>query len=142
AEGGEKQRARRIAAAARPTEFRAASGEQLPFAAGSFDTVVTTLSLCTIPDVDRALAEIRRVLAPGGQYLFMEHGLHHDPKVQKWQHRLNGLNRLIAGGCNMNRDIKGLIERAGFSFAKLEQFEYPDSPRAAAFTSLGAATPR
>jgi ubiquinone/menaquinone biosynthesis C-methylase UbiE len=140
-DGGSQLRQQRAGGAPVPIEFRVASGERLPFDDGSFDTVVTTLSLCSIPDVDRALAEVRRVLAPGGRYLFLEHGLHPDATVQRWQHRINGLNKLLLGGCNLNRNIKQLIERAGFVFTHLEQFEFPEAPRFASFTNLGSATP-
>jgi len=131
---------KRIALAPVPIEFLLASGEELRFADRSFDTVVTTLVLCSIPAVERALAEIRRVLKPKGCYLFMEHGLADDPGVRKWQHRLNPVQMFLAGGCRIDRDVRGLLDAAGFRFEALEQFYYPKAPRPAAFTTLGRAS--
>ncbi|MCC7534991.1 MAG: class I SAM-dependent methyltransferase [Deltaproteobacteria bacterium] len=138
--GVEKLAHKRIAAARVPIDLRRGSGSSLPFDDHSFDTVVTTLVLCSIDDVHAALAEIRRVLAPDGLYLLMEHGLADDPGVRRWQHRLNSLQMLVAGGCRINRDMRPLIEGAGFRFEDVEQFYYPKAPRPAAFTTLGRAT--
>jgi SAM-dependent methyltransferase len=89
---------------------------ELPFADDSFDTVVSTLVLCTVPDVPAALAEIRRVLAPGGRLLFIEH-VRGEPgtRLERWQDRLNQPWRAVARGCNCNRDLVGAIETAGFA---------------------------
>jgi ubiquinone/menaquinone biosynthesis C-methylase UbiE len=130
---------KRIALATVPIELQLASGEALPFEDRSFDTVVTTLVLCSIPTVERALSEIRRVLKPDGRYLFMEHGLADDPGVRKWQRRLNSVQMFLAGGCRIDRDMRALLEAAGFRFEALEQFYYPKAPRPAAFTTLGCA---
>ena len=98
------------------------------------------MTLCSIPEVSRALAEVFRVLKPGGRYLFLEHGLSPDPKVQKWQRRLNWLQRLCAGGCRLDRDMRGLVEAAGFHFETIEHFYFPKAPRPASFMTLGSAT--
>ena len=96
--------------------------------------------MCTIPDVETALAEMRRVLRPGGQMHFVEHGLAPDAKVATWQHRLNPLERRLAGGCNLNRPIDALIAQAGFSFDELETF-YGKGPKSFSYLYKGVATP-
>ncbi len=101
-----------------------ADGE-LPFDAGRFDCVLTTWTLCSIPDPQRALAEMRRVLAPGGHYVFIEHGLSSDSRTARWQHRLNPIWRRLSGGCNMDRRMDELIERAGFELVSLDRFRGP-----------------
>src|SRR5689334_2163302 len=88
-----------------PVEVIERSAEEMPLEAGSFDTVVTTWVLCSIPDAVRALREMRRVLAPGGRLLFVEHGLAPDAGVRRWQQRLNPVWRRISGGCNFDRGI-------------------------------------
>jgi ubiquinone/menaquinone biosynthesis C-methylase UbiE len=90
-------------------------GEQIPLEDNSVDTVVVTYTLCTIPDVADALAGMRRVLKPGGSLLFSEHGRAPDAGVRRWQDRLNPGWKKLAGGCNINRDIAGIVEGAGFS---------------------------
>jgi SAM-dependent methyltransferase len=96
----------------------------LPFDAGRFDCVVTTWTLCSIRDASAALAEMRRVLRPGGRYVFVEHGLAADPRTARWQNRLNPVWRRIADGCNMNRPIDRLVESAGFRLAEIERFRH------------------
>ena len=90
-------------------------GEQIPLNDNSVDTVLVTYTLCTIPDISAALAGMRRVLKPDGRLLFTEHGRAPDAGVRRWQDRLNSGWKILAGGCNMNRDIAGIIEEAGFS---------------------------
>jgi len=94
--------------------------EAIPMDSHSFDTVVTTWTLCSIPDAMEALREMRRVLEPGGQLLFVEHGLAPEANVRRWQHRLTPLWTKIGGGCHLNRAIRTLIEGAGFEITKLE----------------------
>lgn len=106
-------------------EFMPVSAEKLPFSNGSFDTVVVTFSLCTIPDPLAALREMRRVLRPDGRLLFSEHGLAPEPGVEKWQHRLDPVWSRFSGGCHLDRDIPGLIREAGFHISKLEQMYLP-----------------
>jgi ubiquinone/menaquinone biosynthesis C-methylase UbiE len=139
--GVEKLARARIATARVPIEFQLASGERLSFHDHSFDTVVTTLTLCSIPDVERALAEVRRVLSPDGQYLLLEHGLSIEPGIQKWQNRLNRAHMFIGAGCHLNRPMSALVTAAGFRFQTLENFEWPGKPKIASFTILACAVP-
>ena len=97
-----------------------ASAEHLPLPDGQFDTVVSTLVLCTVPDPLRALREVWRVLKPGGQLLFIEHVRSDDAKLAKWQDRLNGFNRIVAHGCNCNRSTVDAIKQTGFTIRSLE----------------------
>jgi len=119
----------RIAAARFPVEIAHASAERLPFPDAHFDSVVSTWTLCTIPDVNAALREIARVLTPDGGLLFLEHGLSRDPRWVPWQHRLDPLQQLVACGCHLDRPIDRLIEQAGLRLTSLERFVMEDSPR-------------
>jgi ubiquinone/menaquinone biosynthesis C-methylase UbiE len=98
-------------------------GQSLPLGDASVDTALSTFTLCTIPEVERALREVRRVLKPGGTFHFLEHGLSPDPGVERWQHRLNGIEKAMAGGCNLDRPIDHLIRDAGFEVTRLEHDE-------------------
>lgn len=95
---------------------------RLPFDAGHFDCVVTTWTLCSIPDVQSALSEMRRVLKPGGRYLFVEHGRSRQNAVVQWQDRLNPLWNRFTDGCHINRPIDRLVERGGFELTSLHEF--------------------
>ena len=99
--------------------------EALPFEDGTVDTFVFTLVLCTVPDQHTALAETRRVLAPGGRALFIEHVRSEDPRLARWQDRLHLPWRLFADGCNCNRDTVAAIEAAGLEIERLERGELP-----------------
>ncbi len=118
--------------------FHILDAENLPFPNASFDTVVSTWTLCSIVNVSQALAEIYRVLKPEGQYLFAEHGLSNEPNVQKWQHRLTPIQKLIADGCHLDRNIEALIAKAGFRFTQLRK-EYAGSPKVASYFYIGIA---
>jgi ubiquinone/menaquinone biosynthesis C-methylase UbiE len=100
-----------------------ADGE-LPFDAERFDCVLTTWTLCSIPDPLQALAEMRRVLKPGGRYLFIEHGRAPSEGTARWQNRLNPYWRRLADGCNMNRPIDQLVREGGFDLVGLERFRH------------------
>jgi ubiquinone/menaquinone biosynthesis C-methylase UbiE len=117
------------------------SAEAIPLGDHSVDTVVSTWTLCTIPDVTRALEEIRRVLKPEGRFLFVEHGRSPDPGVRRWQDRLNPVWRPVAGGCNLNRPISELLERSGFQLERVDT-GYGRGPKPMAFMYEGAARPR
>lgn len=123
-----------------PVEFIGLPGETIPLDAGSVDTVVTTYTLCTIPDAVAALREMRRVLKPGGQLLFSEHGRAPDAAVRRWQDRLTPLWKRIGGGCHLNRDIPALLREGGFTTPWLETMYVP-GPRPMGFTYWGAAVP-
>lgn len=123
-----------------PVEFLNRSGEELPLDDKGFDTVVTTWTLCTIAEPVKALKEMKRVLKPDGELLFVEHGLAPEPRVEAWQHRLNPIWTRIAGGCHLNRKIDELIRAAGFTITELET-AYVKGPRAMAYTFEGRARP-
>jgi ubiquinone/menaquinone biosynthesis C-methylase UbiE len=107
---------------------------------GSLDTVVTTWTLCTIPDVVGALQEMRRVLKPSGELLFIEHGLSPDPAVRRWQDRLTPVWKRIGGGCHLNRPIRKLLEETGFRIERIET-GYMRGPKAVTFMYEGVARP-
>jgi SAM-dependent methyltransferase len=111
----------------------------LPFDDCSFDTVVTTLTLCTLSQTAPALAEIRRVVRPSGHYIFLEHGRSDDPETAQRQDRFNPIQRIIASGCNVNRPIDQLILAAGFEIKSLERFLMPNAPRIMAEMYRGVA---
>jgi SAM-dependent methyltransferase len=116
---------RRVAAAPFEVERCALRADgTLPFETGRFDTVVTTWTLCSIPDTERALAEMRRVLAPGGRYLFVEHGRAPHERTARWQDRVNPVWRRLMGGCNMNRPIDDVVREGGFALEGLERFRH------------------
>ena len=98
-------------------------GESLPFADASFDTVVTTLVLCMVSDADAVVREARRVLRPGGAFLFYEHVISPRPRGRWWQHRLNPAWKCLTTGCNLNRDLTASIRNAGFTSVELEAFD-------------------
>jgi ubiquinone/menaquinone biosynthesis C-methylase UbiE len=125
-----KQLRARLAQAGRSAEISVveAPGEDLPFEAGSFDTVAVTLVLCTVPDPESTLAEIKRVLAPGGQLLFLEHVRSHEPGLAKWQDRLESPWKFLADGCRCNRDTVAAISAAGFELGDVENGELPKLP--------------
>jgi ubiquinone/menaquinone biosynthesis C-methylase UbiE len=119
--------------------FHQESAEKLPFENESLDAVVSTFTLCSIPEVDSALQEVHRVLKPRGRIYFLEHGLAPEPKVQKRQRRYTPLQKMIAGGCHLDRDITGLIDHAGFKLVDLKKFYYPGFPKVAGFFYQGVA---
>ena len=122
-----------------PFEFIDLPGEEIPLEADSVDTVVTTFTLCTIPDAHTALQGMRRVLKPGGRLLFCEHGEAPDAGVLKWQNRINPVWKKIGGGCNLNRRIFTLIEEAGFTLEQADSMYLPSTPRMFGFNYWGVA---
>jgi ubiquinone/menaquinone biosynthesis C-methylase UbiE len=129
----------RIAATPFPVEMAFLDAARLPFDDACFDVVVSTWTLCTIPDVASALAEVRRVLRPGGEFLFLEHGRSDDPHVARRQDRWNGVQKFVACGCNLNRPIDQLVSAAGLRIAELDRFQMPGVPKIGAAHYLGAA---
>jgi ubiquinone/menaquinone biosynthesis C-methylase UbiE len=136
---GRRLAAKRLAASAVPVEFVGLDGEELPVEDASVDHVLTTWTLCTIPDVDRALAEMRRVLRPGGAVHFVEHGRSPDENVARWQDRLNPIQKRVFGGCHLNRSIDQLLERAGLVVSPLDTF-YAKGPKPFGYLFEGVAT--
>ncbi|MEK9650172.1 MAG: class I SAM-dependent methyltransferase [Gammaproteobacteria bacterium] len=119
--------------------FMALSAETLPLKDNYFDTALIAYSLCTIPNPELALHEIKRVLKPEGKLLFMEHGLSPEKNIQKWQNRLTPHWKKLAGGCHMNRDIEEILQNAGFKFEKIKK-KYIKGPKILAFNYYGIAS--
>lgn len=130
---------KRIQASDVTVNHQVLSGEHLPMSDGTFDSVVSTWTLCSIANVDQALEEIHRVLKPEGRFFFIEHGLSDDPEVQVWQNRLTPLQKAIADGCHLNRNIQQLIETHNFKFLKLEQFYLAAVPKSYGYLYKGIA---
>jgi SAM-dependent methyltransferase len=130
----------RAARAAFPVEFLCQPAEAIPLADGSVDAVVTTWTLCTIPDPVRALVEMRRVLRPEGRLIFVEHGHSPDPTVARWQDRLTPLWRRVTGGCHLNRPIDRLLRAGGFEALEMNR-GYVAGPRVGSYLYRGMARP-
>jgi ubiquinone/menaquinone biosynthesis C-methylase UbiE len=122
AELGRRMAKNRLAETKIPVEFVGLDGQNLPLDNAVVDHVVTTWTLCTIPDVHRSLAEIKRVLRNGGSLHFLEHGRAIDEKLARWQDRLNPFHKRLAGGCNLNRRIDEMIDQSGLETKRLENF--------------------
>lgn len=122
-----------------PLEFVEGSAESMPLPDAQFDTVLMTYSLCTIPDAPAALAEMHRVLKPGGRLVFCEHGEAPDASVANWQRRINPTWRRLLGGCNLNRPIMNLIRNANFQVGEVDQMYLPGTPRIAGYNVWGVA---
>jgi SAM-dependent methyltransferase len=129
----------RVRGAGFPVEFLKAPAEEIPLPDRIADTVLVTFTLCTLPDVSRALREMARVLKPGGELLFSEHGLAPDENVRRWQNRLNPAWSALAGGCNLNRHIPSLLERGGFRVREISSMYIPGW-RPASFIYWGRAS--
>jgi SAM-dependent methyltransferase len=124
-----------------PVERLALEGERIPLAPESVDTVVVTFTLCSIPDVARALAGMRRVLRPEGRLLFLEHGAARDPRVRRWQERVNPLWKRILGGCHLDREVPALLHAADFAIEVLREEAMAGAPAIAAYSYRGVARP-
>jgi len=122
-------------------EFIGLPGDEIPLEDDSIDTVLVTYTLCTIPDPIPALRQMSRVLRPGGELIFCEHGAAPDASVRRWQDRLNPLWQRLGGGCNLNRPIPALIEAGGFRIESLDAMYIPGW-RPASFNYWGTARPR
>jgi ubiquinone/menaquinone biosynthesis C-methylase UbiE len=134
-----KLAAQRVRATAVPVRRAGLDGQSLPFEDDTFDAALSTWTMCTIPDLDAALAELRRVLKPGGEVHFVEHGLAPDATVQRWQHRMNPVQNRLFGGCNLNRPIVERIRAAGFEVREVDAYYEKGSPKALGANSLGVA---
>jgi SAM-dependent methyltransferase len=129
----------RVATTSIPITRSGLDGQQLPLPDDSCDTALSTWTLCTIPDVGAALAEVQRVLKPGGTFHFVEHGLAPDDDVRRWQHRLEPIQKRLFGGCHLTRPIADLLTGAGFTISELDVFYEAGAPKAMGADSLGVA---
>jgi ubiquinone/menaquinone biosynthesis C-methylase UbiE len=120
-------------------DLQVQTAEELPFGDGQFDCVVSTWTLCSIQEVQRAVSEIGRVLKPGGRYIFLEHGLGDDAGVQRWQRRLTPIQRRIGDGCRLDVDIEALVRSASFSEVRIDRFLLEGTPRIVGSLHRGAA---
>jgi len=129
----------RIARSSTPVELAGLTGEHLDLPSEQFDAVLSTWTLCSIPNLDAALAEIRRVLKPSGAFHFVEHGHAPDASVARWQQRLEPVNKRLAGGCHLTRRIPETIARAGFAIEQLDTYYFKGEPKPFGYTFEGRA---
>jgi ubiquinone/menaquinone biosynthesis C-methylase UbiE len=132
----------RIARSPTPVEYGGLTGEHLDLPTGEFDTALSTWTLCTIPNLEAALGEVRRVLKPGGLFHFIEHGHAPDEGVARWQARIEPLWKPVAGGCHLTRPIADFIEKAGFEMERLDTYYLKGELRPFGYTYEGVAVSR
>ena len=137
-----KKARRRLQTSPIAVEFLITAGESLPMKNNSFNSVVSTFTLCSIQNVNQALNEIKRVLRPGGRFFFLEHGLSNEEAIIKWQNYLNPFQKFFGDGCNLNRDILGLIQQAGFKIDKTQKFYLEKELKTHGFMYKGVAIKR
>ena len=138
--GMNKRASKRIAASGIKVDQRRLGGESMPFDDGTFDCVVSTWTMCSIPEVDRALGEVYRVLRPGGRLVFLEHGLSEDPGVRAWQRRLNPIEGLLGDGCRLDLDVEAIVRVQPFGLVEVVRFEMETLPRTHGTMYRGTAT--
>jgi ubiquinone/menaquinone biosynthesis C-methylase UbiE len=138
--GMNKKLQRRIERTRITVDKQVISSEELPFDEGAFDCVVSTITLCSIPDVEQAMGELFRVLKPGGRLLFLEHGLSPDAKVMKWQRRLNWLQQLLGDGCTLTLEVPELVATQPFSSVEIDNFYIEETPKTHGYMYRGVAT--
>lgn len=125
-----------------PVEIIQARAEDMPVESGCADTAVVTYTLCSVDTALRALGEVRRVLKPAGRVLLLEHGRADSASLARWQDRLNPLWRPLAAGCNLNRDMRALLDQSGFAVERMDTFYMPGLPKLVGFHYRGTARPR
>ena len=138
--GMHRRAERRIATSQIEVEKHVGRTEQLPFDDASFDCVVSTFTLCSVEDEHQAMSEVYRVLRPGGRFLFLEHGVSPEPDVQRWQRRLNWLQRTVGGNCHLDRQIKAIIAEQPFENVEASEFYLEQTPRTHGYIYQGVAT--
>ena len=136
--GVHKLAQKRIDKSSITVDHRILSGENLPMSDNSFDSVVSTWTLCSIEKVEQAVNEIHRVLKPGGKFFFIEHCLSNEPSIQTWQNRLNPIQNVIADGCNLNRNIRSIVKQQ-FSQLNVEEFYADKTPKFMGYMYKGVA---
>ncbi len=139
ADVGWKLAGKRLGATTIPVQRAGLDGQSLPFPDDSFDAALSTWTMCTIPDVEAALRELRRVLKPGGRLHFVEHGLAADAGVRRWQHRLDPVQQRLFGGCHLTRPVAELIRGAGFEVTELDVYYEKGTPKFVGANSRGVA---
>ena len=132
--------ARQLEQSPMEVEHIVVSSERLPMPDGSFDSVVSTFTLCSIADVTAALREVRRVLRPGGRYHFLEHGLSRETRIARWQHRCSPITRWFGEGCHLDRPIRRLVEAADFRAVQCDEHELSSLGKLGGYLYRGLAT--
>ena len=136
---GMRRRARsRIEKSGITVDYKVLNGESIPMADAEFDSVVCTWTLCSIPRVDKAIAEVYRLLKPEGKFFFIEHGLSREDSIRVWQNRLTPVQKIIADGCHLNREIDAIVKRK-FVNVTIEQFYAPKLPKVIGYMYRGVA---
>ncbi|MEM9946976.1 MAG: class I SAM-dependent methyltransferase [Cyanobacteria bacterium P01_D01_bin.36] len=130
---------KRVDASPIPITTKTLSGESLPMEDATFDNVVCTWTLCSIPSAEQALSEAYRVLKPGGKFFFIEHGLSNEPGIQSWQNRLTPIQRVVADGCHLNRKIDELVSST-FDHTEVKAFYSEDLPKVMGYFYQGQAS--
>ena len=120
-------------------DFLINGAEDIDLPDNSVDTILITYTLCTIPNLNKSMSEMKRVLKPGGKFIFCEHGIAPDINIIKWQRRINPIWGIFFGGCNINRNIPKIISESGFNISNLNQMYLPSTPKIVGYNYWGEA---